>query len=106
MVPLNRAQVFASMMIGPPNFVPAPMAPTQNRLPRSPEAAYGRHGLERLVTNCRSCFQTGETTMTTYDHIQELRGELAASVDPAERATIEAELMAARAKLAEEEAAL
>ncbi|MDF1600339.1 hypothetical protein PZ895_11265 [Mesorhizobium sp. YIM 152430] len=44
--------------------------------------------------------------MTTYDHIQELRGELAASVDPAERATIEAELMAARAKLAEEEAAL
>ena len=44
--------------------------------------------------------------MTTYDHIQELRAELATSMDASERATIAAELDAARAKLAEEEAAL
>lgn len=44
--------------------------------------------------------------MTTYDHIQELRAELAVSMDAGEMATIRAELDAARAKLASEEAAL
>ncbi|WP_163001472.1 hypothetical protein [Pannonibacter phragmitetus] len=43
--------------------------------------------------------------MTTYDHVQELRAELAATTDAGERATIAAELELARAKLAEEEAA-
>jgi hypothetical protein len=43
--------------------------------------------------------------MTTYDHINELRAELAASIDHAERQQIAAELAAAEAKLAEEEAA-
>ena len=43
--------------------------------------------------------------MTTYDHINELRAELAASFDQAERQQIAAELAAAEAKLAEEEAA-
>ena len=43
--------------------------------------------------------------MTTYDHIQELRAELAASIDQAERQQIAAELEAAIAKNAEEEAA-
>jgi hypothetical protein len=41
--------------------------------------------------------------MTTYDHIQELRAELAASIDQAERQQIAAELAAAEVKLAEEE---
>lgn len=43
--------------------------------------------------------------MTTYDHIQELRAEFAASIDKAERREIEAEIATAEAKLAEEEAA-
>ena len=43
--------------------------------------------------------------MTTYDHIQELRAELAASIDQAERREIAAELATAEAKLAEEEVA-
>lgn len=43
--------------------------------------------------------------MTTYDHIQELRAELAASIDQAERREIVAELAAAETKLAKEEAA-
>jgi hypothetical protein len=43
--------------------------------------------------------------MTTYDHIQELRTELIAVVDQAERRQIAAELAMAEAKLAEEEAA-
>jgi hypothetical protein len=43
--------------------------------------------------------------MTTYDHINELRAELAASIDQAERREIAAELATAEAKLAEEEAA-
>lgn len=43
--------------------------------------------------------------MTTYDHINELRAELAASIDQAERQQIAAELVAAKAELAEEEAA-
>lgn len=43
--------------------------------------------------------------MTTYDQIQELRAELAASMDANERMTIAAELKVARAKLANEEAA-
>lgn len=43
--------------------------------------------------------------MTTYDHINELRAELAASIDQAERQQIAAELAAAEAKLADEEAA-
>ena len=43
--------------------------------------------------------------MTTYDHIQELRAELAASIDQGERREIAAELATAEAKLAEEEAA-
>ena len=42
--------------------------------------------------------------MTTYDHINELRAELAASINQAERHQIAAELAAAEAKLAEEEA--
>lgn len=44
-------------------------------------------------------------TMTTYDHINELRAELAASIDQAERQQIAAELASAEAKLAEEDAA-
>jgi len=44
--------------------------------------------------------------MTTYDHINELRAELAASIDQAERQQIAAELASAEAKLAEEDAAL
>lgn len=44
--------------------------------------------------------------MTTYDHIQELRAELATVMDAGERETIAAELVAARAKLAEEDVAL
>lgn len=43
--------------------------------------------------------------MTTYDHINELRAELAASIDHAERQQIAAELGSAEAKLAEEDAA-
>jgi len=43
--------------------------------------------------------------MTTYDHINELRAELAASVDQAEFKQTAAELAAAEARLAEEEAA-
>jgi len=43
--------------------------------------------------------------MTTYDHINELRAELAASIDQAERREIAAELATAEAKLADEEAA-
>lgn len=43
--------------------------------------------------------------MTTYDHIQELRLELTASIDQAERREIAAEIATAEAKLAEEEAA-
>ncbi|NSZ10118.1 MULTISPECIES: hypothetical protein [Agrobacterium] len=43
--------------------------------------------------------------MTTYDHIQELRLELSAVLDQAERRQIAAELATAEAKLAEEEAA-
>ncbi len=43
--------------------------------------------------------------MTTYDHIQELRAEFAASIDKAERREIAAEIATAEAKLAEEEAA-
>lgn len=43
--------------------------------------------------------------MTTYDHINELRAELAASINQAERQQISAELAAAEAKLAAEEAA-
>ncbi|CUX72198.1 MULTISPECIES: hypothetical protein [Agrobacterium] len=43
--------------------------------------------------------------MTTYDHIQELRAELTASIDQAERREIAAEIARAEAKLAEEEAA-
>ncbi|WP_193603363.1 hypothetical protein [Agrobacterium sp. MS2] len=43
--------------------------------------------------------------MTTYDHINELRAELAAAIDQAERQQIAAELAAAEAKLDEEEAA-
>ena len=43
--------------------------------------------------------------MTTYDHIQELRAELAASIDQTERREIAAELASAEAKFAEEEAA-
>jgi hypothetical protein len=41
--------------------------------------------------------------MTTYDHIQELRAELAATIDQAERQQIGSELEAAQAKLAQEE---
>jgi hypothetical protein len=43
--------------------------------------------------------------MTTYNHIQELRAELAASIDQAERREIAAEIATAEVKLAEEEAA-
>ncbi|MGI2036278.1 hypothetical protein ACRQ1B_28285 [Rhizobium panacihumi] len=43
--------------------------------------------------------------MTTYDHIQELRAELKAVFDQAERRQIAAELAMAEANLAEEEAA-
>lgn len=43
--------------------------------------------------------------MTTYDHIQELRVELAASIDPAERREIAVEIATADVKLAGEEAA-
>lgn len=43
--------------------------------------------------------------MTTYDHIHELRAELAASVDAAERQQIAAELEQAMEQHAEEEAA-
>ena len=43
--------------------------------------------------------------MTTYDHIQELRLELAASMDAGERQQIAAELDQAIAQHAEEEAA-
>ncbi|WP_427928500.1 hypothetical protein [Agrobacterium cavarae] len=43
--------------------------------------------------------------MTTYHHINELRAELAASIDQAERQQIAAELASAEAKLAEEDAA-
>jgi hypothetical protein len=50
------------------------------------------------------CFHSKELTMTTYDHINELRAELAASIDQAERQQIAAELAAAEAKIAEEEA--
>lgn len=44
--------------------------------------------------------------MTIYDHIQELRQELLAVLDQAERRQIAAELATAEAKLAEEETAL
>ena len=37
--------------------------------------------------------------MTTYDHIHELRAELAASIDQAERRDIAAELASARRSL-------
>lgn len=43
--------------------------------------------------------------MTTYDHINELRAELAASIDQAERQQIAADLASAEAKLVEEDAA-
>lgn len=43
--------------------------------------------------------------MTTYDHIQELRAEYAATIHQAERREIAAELARAEVKLAEEEAA-
>lgn len=43
--------------------------------------------------------------MTTYDHINELRAELAASIDQTERQQIAAELATAEAQLAEEDAA-
>lgn len=43
--------------------------------------------------------------MTTYDHIQELRAELAVSVDTAEHRKIAAELAAAEQQNAAEEAA-
>lgn len=43
--------------------------------------------------------------MTAYDHIQELRAELAASNDQAERQQIAAELATAQAERAQEEAA-
>lgn len=43
--------------------------------------------------------------MTTYDHIQELRAELAVSMDAGERQQIAAELEQAMVKLAAEEAA-
>jgi hypothetical protein len=43
--------------------------------------------------------------MTTYDHIQELRAELNAVFDQAERRQIGSELGMAEEKLAEEEAA-
>lgn len=45
------------------------------------------------------CFHSKEPTMTTYDHINELRAELAAAIDQAERQQIAAELAAAEAKL-------
>lgn len=43
--------------------------------------------------------------MTTYDHIQEFRAELAVSMDAAERRQIAAELAAAEQQHAAEEAA-
>ncbi|MCW1413337.1 hypothetical protein OLZ32_34965 [Rhizobium sp. 1AS11] len=43
--------------------------------------------------------------MTTYDHIQELRAELAASIDAGERLQITAELERAIAQHEQEEAA-
>ncbi|MBX4911663.1 MULTISPECIES: hypothetical protein [Rhizobium] len=43
--------------------------------------------------------------MTTYDHIQELRAELAASIDAGERQQIAAELERAIAQHQQEEAA-
>jgi hypothetical protein len=43
--------------------------------------------------------------MTAYDHIQELRAELTASVDAGERRQIEAELVAAMQQHAADEAA-
>ena len=43
--------------------------------------------------------------MTTYDHIQEMRAELTASIDLAERRDIAAKIATAEAKLAGEEAA-
>lgn len=43
--------------------------------------------------------------MTTYDHIQELRAELAASLDAGERQQIAAELEQAMVQHAEEEVA-
>jgi hypothetical protein len=42
--------------------------------------------------------------MTNYDHMQELRAELAASIDAGERQQIAAELERARAQLQQEEA--
>ena len=44
--------------------------------------------------------------MTTYDHIQELRAELAASLDAGERQQIAAELEQAMVQHAEEEAVI
>lgn len=51
------------------------------------------------------CFHSKELTMTTYDHIEELRAELAASIDRAERREIAAEIATAEVKLGEDEAA-
>lgn len=84
-----------------------PISPLRNEIgsptPRRPPSAvidpnpplWGRH----------LCFHSEELTMTTYDHINELRAELAASIDQAERQQIAAELASAEAKLAEEDAA-
>lgn len=44
--------------------------------------------------------------MTTYDHIQELRAEMAASMDAGERQQIAAELEQAMVQHAEEEAVI
>ncbi|WP_164856484.1 hypothetical protein [Sinorhizobium meliloti] len=51
------------------------------------------------------CFQSEELAVTTYDHIQELRAELAASIDASERQQIAAELERAVAQYQQEKAA-
>lgn len=73
--PLNRSRLAASIMIGPPQFCIGADAPRQNRLPPIPEGGLRPSWPGQPPTMARSCFQTGETTMTTYDHVQELRAE-------------------------------
>jgi len=94
-------EALASTIRGAPNFAAA----QRNRLPHAPKAAFGGRGPSPPLPVRRLCFQSKELMMTTYDHINELRAELAATIDQAERQQIAAELATAEAKLAGEEAA-
>jgi hypothetical protein len=89
------------MMRGSPNFAAA----QRNRLPHAPQPPTAVVDPNPPLSVPHLCFHSKEPTMTTYDHINELRAELAASIDQAERQQIAAELAAAEVKLAEEEAA-